>query len=59
MKVCLKELKEAYNCLRLIGKKGCYDKTKLAVLLSENNELISIFVASIKTAQQRQKIKYC
>lgn len=56
MKVCLKELRETYNCLRLIGKKT-WLKEGLEALVKENNELISIFVASIKTAQNNSRRK--
>lgn len=55
MKVCLKELRETFNCLRLIKKKNWYDEVKLSVLIAESNELISIFVASLKTAQKNRK----
>lgn len=55
MKVCLKELRETFNCLRLIKKKLWFDDTKLSALIVENNELISIFVASLKTAQKNRK----
>ena len=55
MKVCLKELRETFNCLRLIKKKGWHDAVKLSVLITENNELISIFVSSLKTAQKNKK----
>jgi four helix bundle protein len=55
MKVCLKELRETFNCLRLIKKKNWYDEVKLSVLIKENNELISIFVSSLKTAQKNKK----
>ncbi len=55
MKVCLKELRETFNCLRLIKKKSWYDEAKLTVLISENNELISIFVSSLKTALKNRK----
>jgi four helix bundle protein len=53
MKVCLKELRETYNCLRLINKKQWFDKVRLGNFLIENNELISIFVKSISTAQSK------
>jgi four helix bundle protein len=53
MKVCLKELRETYNCLRLINKKQWFDQVRLGNLLIENNELISIFVSSITTAQSK------
>src|SRR5688500_2432288 len=55
MKICLKELRETYNSLRLIRKKNWYDSAKLEITLKENNELISIFVASLRTAQQKKK----
>ena len=50
LKVCLKELRETYNCLRLIKKKCWLTQEKLENSILENNELISIFVASLKTA---------
>jgi four helix bundle protein len=52
MKVCLKELRETYNCLRLIRKKKWFDEERLLEYISENNQLISIFVASLKTVQK-------
>jgi four helix bundle protein len=55
MKICLKELRETFNCLRLIRKKNWYDLVILEALIKENNELISIFVASLKTAQKNKK----
>ena len=55
MKVCLKELRETFNCLRLIKKRSWYDEVKLSGLIAENNELIAIFVSSLKTAQQNKK----
>jgi len=45
MKVALKELRESFVCLKIIEIKR------------ENNELISIFVKSIKTAQQNSILK--
>ena len=54
MKVCLKELRETHNGLRLIGKRKWYDEVKLAGSIKENNELISIFVSSLKTAQKNK-----
>ena len=55
MKVCLKELRETYNCLRLIKKKDWYDEVKLSGFIAENNELIAIFVSRLKTAQLNRK----
>jgi four helix bundle protein len=50
MKVCLKELRETLVCLKLIKRRKWFTETKLEPLLNENNELVSIFVASLKTA---------
>jgi four helix bundle protein len=53
MKVCLKELRESYNCLRIFHKAGIYENEREVLdLITECNELISIFVKSIKTALQ-------
>lgn len=54
MKVCLKELRETYNCMRLIRKKE-WIKTGLDTYVRECNELVAIFVASVKTAQANQQ----
>ena len=51
MKVCLKELRETYNCLRLIKMKNWIVEQNIAPLIIENNELISIFVTRLKTAK--------
>lgn len=50
MKICLKELRESYNNLRIIKKKNWFAEKRLDPLIRENNELVSIFVASLKTA---------
>lgn len=60
MKVCLKELRETYNCLQIIDRKGWFPKEKMTALLDEANQLISIFFTSIETAhanQQKEKRK--
>lgn len=60
MKVCLKELRETYNCLQIIEQKGWFLKEKMTAILDENNQLISIFFTSIETAQlnrQKEKLK--
>ena len=55
MKVCLKELRETYNCLRIINGAELHDNSnKMKTLLIENNELISIFVTSINTAKRKK-----
>jgi hypothetical protein len=55
MKISLKELRETYNCLRLIKRKNWYQEEKIGICVDENNQLISIFVRSIETAQKNNK----
>jgi four helix bundle protein len=50
MKISLKELKETYNCLRIIKYKNWNYEEKIEKALDENNQLISIFITSVKTA---------
>ena len=53
MKIVLKELRETFICLKLIKNAMLLrDELKLIKALNENNELISIFVKSVETAQQ-------
>ncbi|MBF8276445.1 MAG: four helix bundle protein [Candidatus Brocadiaceae bacterium] len=55
MKVCLKELRETRIWLLMIVKANLIKPTsKLELLIHESNELISIFVTSVKTAKQRE-----
>ena len=55
MKVCLKELRESRIWLKMIMRKWLIKpSTRLEPILTECNELISIFVASIKTAQKNK-----
>ncbi|MEM1120129.1 MAG: four helix bundle protein [Bacteroidota bacterium] len=49
LKVCLKELRETYICMKIIDKRNWFPKGKLNSLLKENDELIAIFVSSVKT----------
>lgn len=56
MKICLKELRETFVNLKI--QKGANlnsNLDSLEKLLEENNQLISIFVASIKTASNKLK----
>ena len=55
MKLALKELREAYNCLRIVQKMNWLESNKLMSILNENNQLNSIFVSSIKTAQKNME----
>jgi len=58
MKVSLKELRETFICLKIIEKSHLYkSESKINSARKENNELISIFVKSIETAQNNLKIK--
>lgn len=54
MRVVLKELRESLNCLTIIHRSKSY-KTERKILqaLKECNELIAIFVKSIKTAGKK------
>ena len=53
MKITLKELRETYTALRILIKiPGIHYLDQLKVLKAENNELLSIFVTSVKTAQR-------
>ena len=51
MKICLKELRETFVCLKIIKRKGYFKEERLEPLLKENTELVSIFVKSIQTAK--------
>jgi four helix bundle protein len=54
MKVCLKELRETHNCLRIIHRGKIYlSENVLLDIINECNELISIFVKSIVTANKK------
>lgn len=55
MKICLKELRETLICLKLISKRTWFPITKLTPLISENHELVAMFVSSTKTALENKK----
>ena len=56
MKISLKELRETRVWLLIIIRaKLIKEASKLESLIDENNQLISIFVVSIKTANQNKK----
>ncbi len=53
MIVCLKELRESYNCLRIMHRAKIYkSEQQVKELITECNELISIFVKRIETASR-------
>ena len=55
MKVSLKELRETKIWLLITGKANLIKPaSKLEPLIDESNQLISIFVASVKTAKQNK-----
>ncbi len=56
LKLSLKELRETHRWLRLIQRVPLVDKPELLdPLLAETDELIRIFVSSVKTAQSPPK----
>ncbi len=57
MGISLKELRETFNTLRIIKRANLYTKKEqdLDKVLTENNELISIFVASIRTSKKNMR----
>lgn len=58
MGICLKELRETNNCLKIIERANLHSNLKMLDQLKiEANELISIFVASIKTAKKNAEKK--
>ena len=55
MKVCLKELRETHNCLRILHKARIYrSEEQIKEWIVECDELISIFVKSIETATKKK-----
>ena len=58
MKIVLKELRETFICLKIIKRTEMYgSREKIFRAKQENDELISIFVKSIETAQRNMNIK--
>jgi four helix bundle protein len=56
LKICLKELRETHRWLRLIQRVPLLKKPeRVDPLFNETDELIRIFVASLKTAQKSLK----
>ena len=55
MKISLKELRETKIWLNIAGKANLIKPiSKIEPLIDESNQLISIFVASVKTAKQNK-----
>jgi four helix bundle protein len=58
LKICLKELRETRRWARLIQRKGwAKNESTLLFVLSELDELIRIFMSSIRTAQQNALVQ--
>jgi len=56
MKIVLKELRESFICLKIIERANLYKSiSQIEKAKKESNELISIFVKSIETAQNNMK----
>ena len=55
MKIALKELRESLVWLKIIERKPLDDSSALKDCLVECSELISIFTASVKTAEMKLK----
>ena len=54
LKICLKELRESLRWLRLVGRVPLVKPaSKVEGLEAETEELVRIFSASVRTAQQR------
>ena len=54
MKIVLKELRETFICLKILRKTKLFkNENKMIAISSECNELISIFVSSLKTVNSK------
>jgi len=54
MKIALKELRESLVWLKIIERKPLCEPAKMADITKECDELIAIFVTSVKTAEESQ-----
>jgi four helix bundle protein len=55
LRICLKELRETWRWLRLIGRLELAQDAELRGTLSEVEELIRIFAASVRTTEKNAK----
>jgi four helix bundle protein len=55
LRICLKELKETRRWLRLLQRSELVPISKITSILEETEELIRIFAASVRTAQNNSK----
>ena len=54
MKIALKELRETLIWLQIIERKELCNPKQLTEIMDECDQLISIFVSSVKTAEERE-----
>jgi len=55
LRICLKELRETWRWLRLVGRLDLTDAAKLRATLTEVEELTRIFAASVRTTEKNLK----
>lgn len=55
MKIALKELRETYICLKMVDQLSWFAAGDLDAHIKECNELVSIFVKSIHTADKNKQ----
>jgi four helix bundle protein len=56
IKLVLKELRETLVCLKIIYKTKLFtSEEKIKILLKEADELVAIFVTSVKTSESKRK----
>ena len=55
LRICLKELRETWRWLRLVGRLQLADTAELRTTLGEVEELIRIFAASVRTTEKNAK----
>jgi four helix bundle protein len=55
IKICLKELRETFVWLLFLQRYGLAGGAELQAAIAEADELISIFVASVRTAERNQR----
>ena len=55
LRICLKELRETWRWLRLIGRLELTQDDQLRTKLTEAEELIRIFAASVRTTEKNAK----
>ena len=55
MKICLKELRGTQIWLRIIERKPMCEANRLEGIIKQCDELVAIFVSSVKTAEEKEK----